>query len=733
MDGGYPLVKDLVLVGGGHAHVLVLRAWAMAPLPGVRLTLINPHPVAPYTGMLPGFVAGHYSRAEMMIDLVRLARHAGARLILDRAVGVDRLAQKVTLAGRGAVAYDLLSLDIGIESDLPDVPGFVEHGTAAKPLGGFAAAWDGFVARRLPEPQVVIVGAGVGGVELALAVRHRLQQVGVRPQVTILSRSERMLPGLGPGARRVLLAELTAAGVRMIAGATATQIGADAVTLTTGSRIPADFTIAVAGGRAQGWLSGTGLSLQDGFVAVDARLRSSDPLIFSAGDCAHMTASPRPKAGVFAVRAAPVLLHNLRAVLTGRPLRLARMQGDYLKLISLGGPRALGEKWGLHAQGSALWRLKDRIDRAFMDRFLDYPAMSLPALPSPRVEGLAEAMGTRPLCGGCGAKIGALALQRGLAVLPAPVRPEVARGAGDDAAILSSVGAEDQVITTDHLRQMLPDPFLLAELAATHALGDIWAMGAKPEVALSQITLPPASDALQGRMLAEILTAASAVFRAAGADIVGGHSSVGAELTIGFTVTGRVARPVRKGGAQPGDVLVLTKPLGSGTILAAEMAKARLTAPGQPMMGEAWAACIASMIRSLGPAAGVLAPEARAMTDVTGFGLAGHLLEMLEASGFGAQVALPSVPFLPGSVALARQGEASSVASANRAAALGRIIAPQGPEVDLLYDPQTCGGLLAALPQVALPGVVAAMAAMDEPLYVIGRVTEGPALIRVTG
>ena len=152
MRQDYPVVKDLVLIGGGHAHALVARMWAMQPLPGVRLTLINPGPAAPYTGMLPGLIAGHYARDEIMIDLVRLARHAGARVILDRVIGLNRDRREVQLAGRPPIAYDIASLDIGIASDLPDLPGYAEHAVAAKPLGGYAEAWQTFVARALPAP-----------------------------------------------------------------------------------------------------------------------------------------------------------------------------------------------------------------------------------------------------------------------------------------------------------------------------------------------------------------------------------------------------------------------------------------------------------------------------------------------------------------------------------------------------------------------------------------------------
>ena len=720
-DMTLPLVRDVVLIGGGHTHALVLRMWAMKPLPGVRLTVINPDPVAPYTGMLPGLIAGHYKREEILIDLVRLARFAGARLIMDRATGIDRAARQVFLANRPPLPYDLASLDIGITSDLPEVPGFAENAFSAKPLGAYASAWQRFVARALPSPSVVIIGGGVGGVELAMASAHRLKTAGTAPNVTLIDRGPVLLPQLSSQSRTTLAAALQAQGVTVLSSASPARAEPGRVVLADGRVLPSDFTLTVAGSRPYPWLQDTGLDLHGGYVSVDATLRSSDPLIFAAGDCAHLSHAPRPKAGVYAVRAAPVLLANLCASLTGQPLQRFDPQKNYLKLISLGEQTALADKWGLSAGGHWLWRLKDRIDAKFMAKFADYPAMTTADLPSPAVTGLAEALGDKPLCGGCGAKVGAEGLSAMMASLPRPKRPEVLAGVGDDAAILRTE-AGVQVLTTDHLRTFTCDPRLMARLTAIHALGDIWAMGAEPQVALAQLILPRLSSDLQSRMLAEIMGAAAEVFGAAGADVVGGHTSQGAELTIGFTVTGLARHPLTKGCAQAGDALILTKPIGSGTILAAEMAMARLP---DLMLGEVVAACFAQMQRPLAAASALLAPQAHAMTDVTGYGLAGHLIEVMQASGTSARLWLEAVPLMQGAEALAGAGEHSSLAPANRAALLGRIrgeglATPRGA---LLFDPQTCGGLLAAVPAARAADLVAALHATgDSEAAVIGEV-----------
>jgi len=734
-NGDWPVVKDLLLIGGGHAHALLLRRWGMDPQPGVRVTVVNPGPVAPYTGMLPGHIAGHYRREEMMIDLVRLARFAGARVVLDRVEAIDRERRRARLGSGGWLRYDVASLDIGIASDLPDLPGYAEHAVAAKPLGPYAARWEAFLADCPAAPRIVVVGGGIGGAELAMASAHRLQDMGRVAEVTLLERSAEVLPGMGAGARRALLAALSDHGVTIRTGAEPVAFGPGEVRLKGGTTLAADFMLSVAGARPQGWLAETGLALTNGFVTVGPELQSNDPAIFAVGDCAHMAHAPRPKAGVFAVRQAPVLFHNLRAVLAeSGALRRYRPQRDYLKLISTGRKAAVADRSGLPLRGRWLWHWKDRIDRKFMAKFEDYPAPPRPAIPAGAVAGLAEAMGPKPICGGCGAKVGPGALAEALAGLPPPQRADVLSGPGDDAGLLR-IGGQVQALTTDHLRAFTHDPALMARLAAIHALGDVWAMGATPQAVLAQITLPRTGAQVQADMLAEILAAATEVIRAAGGDVVGGHSSVGAELTIGFTVTGLVAGEARtKRGAKPGDALILTKPLGTGAILAAEMVAARIP---DLLLGEAVAAVFASMSQPLGVAAEILAPAARAMTDVTGFGLAGHLLEMLEGgagTGLAAEIDLAALPLLPGAEAVARAGHGSSLLPANRAAAGPFVEGGTGPRLDLIFDPQTCGGLLAAVPGAQAEAVLAELrAAGAAEAAIIGRVTEGPLGLRIRG
>lgn len=727
MQSSFPYRRDLVFVGGGHTHALILRRWGMAPLPGVRLTVIDPTPVTAYSGMLPGYVAGHYDFTELEIDLVKLTRFAGARLIMGPATAIDPEAQQITVEGRAPIPYDLVSLDIGITARMPQLPGFAAHGTPAKPLGPFGARWERFVDEvktGAQQPQIAIIGGGIAGVELALTMHHRLTTMGDRPvKVTVIDRSA-ALAGVSKRSEGILRTRLERAGIALIEQSAVAEVTADAVVLADGRTIAAALVVGAAGATPAPWIAESGLAHENGFVAVDQHLRStSHPTVFAAGDCAHMTAAPRPKAGVFAVRAAPVLEQNLRAQIAGQPTHPFKPQRSYLKLVSLGPKDALAQKGPISLAGPQMWQWKDHIDRTFMEKLQNLPAMHGPALPKDLPPAFADTpTDDQPLCGGCGSKVGPSALSNALASLAPQSVPGLVTGPGDDAAVLR-VGEQWQVISTDHLRAVVDDPDRMVRIAFYHAMGDIWAMGGTPQIALAQIILPRMDEQLQSRVLTEITAATADCTAQVGAALAGGHTSMGAELTIGFTVTGhRDQPPIPKGGAQPGDLLLLTRPIGSGTLLAAEM---QMKARGH------WIAALLDILTTpQGREAAILAQSAHAMTDVTGFGLVGHALEIARASDVGLTLNATELPLFDGAADLSHAGIRSTIYGDNRTSSQPFIDGDlSAPVSALFFDPQTCGGLLAAVPPDAAMDAIAKIESVGGHAWTIGQVTDGPARI----
>ena len=363
--------------------------------------------------------------------------------------------------------------------------------------------------------------------------------------------------------------------------------------------------------------------------------------------------------------------------------------------------------------------------------------MPAAAVPQPAAVGLAEAMAGAPLCGGCGAKIGPGALRAGIARLPAPDRADVLSVAGDDAAVLRS-GDGVQVISTDHMRMLVADPYTMARITALHALGDVWAMGAAPQAGLAQVILPRLAPRLQARDLAEITEGLARELTAAGAVLAGGHTTQGAEGVIGLTVTGLAPRALAKTGAMAGDALILTRALGSGVVMAALMQPPSVGAldPNGPMLGEAVAEALRRMLTPGGAGAAVLARDARALTDVTGFGLAGHLGEMLQPAGtapsLDAVIETASLPLLPLAQALAQAGVRAHLDAANRAGAPPIMGLPNPSLAALLHDPQTAGGFLAAVaPDLAKATLAALHAAGEAEAAIIGHLEPGTGVIHL--
>src|SRR5438105_9855924 len=303
--------QDLVLVGGGHAHVHVLKSFGMRPMPGVRVTLLARDVETPYSGMLPGYVAGHYSFAECHIDLRRLARFAGARLIHDEAIGLDRARRQVRCRNHPPIRYDLVSLDIGSTPRLGDVPGAAEHTVSVKPIDHFGERWEALLerARDLGHLRLALVGGGAGGVELALSAQHRLAALlKTPPEVTLVTR-EGLLPSHNKRVQLRFAQILAERGIRVVAGNPIVRVEPSRLIAADGVEIGFDEALWVTEAAGAPWLADTGLPLDArGFLVIDETLRSpADPAIFAAGDIATMPAHPRDQSGVFAVRAGPPL------------------------------------------------------------------------------------------------------------------------------------------------------------------------------------------------------------------------------------------------------------------------------------------------------------------------------------------------------------------------------------------------------------------------------------------
>ena len=367
-------MKRLLLVGGGHAHVEVLRRFGHSPMPDVDITLISPGRNTVYSAMLPGLVAGHYGWRACHIDLEVLSRFAGARFLRDIAVGIDTERQVVRCADTIEVPYDVVSLDVGSAPDVHSIGNAGRVALPRKPVDRFLAGWDGVVqSAGERDLSMAVIGADVESVELCLAMQYRLAQRAPHRQVrfTLLGLDDGILSRQNAGVRRRLRRILRERNVSVRARSVVAAVGEHELVLEDGDRVAADRAVWIAGRSAPRWLGEGGLRTDTaGLVLTDECLRCvGHAYVFAVGDAAATSGYAEPTSGVRAVRQGPPLAENLRLVLRGQPPRAVEHHAAGLQLIGTGDHYAIASWGGLSAEGAWVWRWKDSIDRRFVDRY----------------------------------------------------------------------------------------------------------------------------------------------------------------------------------------------------------------------------------------------------------------------------------------------------------------------------------------------------------------------------
>ncbi|MEM8807549.1 MAG: selenide, water dikinase SelD [Cyanobacteria bacterium P01_G01_bin.38] len=748
-----PIHTDLLLVGGGHTHAIVLRKIGMEGLPpGVRVTLITNLTDTPYSGMLPCHISGLYGFDDSHIDLRPLTRFANCRLFMDEMIGLDVETQQVICRDHPPVRYDVLSIDIGSTPTKSAVPGATEHAISAKPVPQLLRAWDYYVSGLEAErtATIGIVGGGVGGVELALNMQVRLWNALKQHDpkyldkvvVHLFHRGEHLANGRSRRTQRQIEKLFRDRNLRTHLGESVCAVepagSQKQVRCESGLTVTCDRVFWVTNASAPDWIAQTNLSTDDkGFILVKDTLQTcSHPNIFAAGDIATLKNHPRPKAGVFAVRQGPPLHENLQRMLSGQPLKPFKPQSQYLNIIDTGTGTAIASRGPFSAESKLFRRWKDWIDGNFMALFNEFPEMgageqgsrgsrgsrgervrkrgiqaSNPKSSPPPSSSLSPLPTTHyppptPPCAGCASKVSSTVLTQTLARLKAdfpdiltwPHHDNIYAGldAPDDAAIIRVPPGKLAVHTVDHFRAMIDDPYVFGQICVNHCLSDLFAMGAAPHSVLAIATLPYATDAKQTETLYQLLSGTYQALTQSKTFLVGGHTTEGPELALGFSCNGWVDpdQILRKGGMQPGQALILTQPIGTGTLFAADMQKAA--------KGRWIEAAVAQMVQSNQAAVTCLRQHGvTACTDVTGFGLAGHLWEMVRASEVAVELDLSALPMLDGAQESLSAGFYSSLHARNQAVAKQiqtvRSLDHQ-LSYQLLFDPQTAGGLLATVP-----------------------------------
>lgn len=370
--------KHLLLIGGGHSHVEVIRRLGLDPEPGVAVTLVSPDRHTPYSGMLPGFIAGHYRFEDCHIDLETLCHSAGITRVEGAITSLDPQRRSARCSDGTEQAFDLVSIDSGSTPVIAGIPGAAHHGIPVKPVAAFLDYWAGLraAARQATTAlHIAVVGAGAGGIELALAMQHCISSDGGRARFTLISDGPAILAAHPPAVQGRFDAIMRRRGIALRLHAPVQSAATEGLVLVGGEHLPADHIIWVTGAAAPAWPRNGGLQTDAaGFIVVNPYLQSpSHHCVFASGDIASMLAAPRPKSGVYAVRQGPPLAENLRRALRGEPLLEYRPQRRALALISSGDRYAVASYGPISFGGAWVWRWKDRIDTAFMQRYRSTP------------------------------------------------------------------------------------------------------------------------------------------------------------------------------------------------------------------------------------------------------------------------------------------------------------------------------------------------------------------------
>jgi len=753
--------RRILLIGAGHTNLHIVRMWAQTPIPDASLTLLSPFPCATYSGMLPGTLAGNYSPADMEIDLYQLTKFAGVNLIIDEAVSMNAAEKEVRFRERPPMHFDLASIGVGSVprqmERLKTHPGFVP----IKPMFTALQRLDAAIHQQTTDPiRIAIIGGGAAGVEVAMCVDHRVRSARGSAQLTLVDAHSRILGGFRDRTIRLAERELKTRGIDLRCGSRVTGHQDLDLIFDDGGTLTADIVIWVTGACPPEFLQHVNLAKSEsGFLKIRHTLQSIDnDSVFVVGDSAELVGESIDRAGVYAVRQGPILWQNLNRSLNGLAMIHYKPQRDFLRLLATGDGRAIAQwKW-LSGIGSHWWKLKDRIDSKFMNMHRPSSTMKLSAIKSSTTmspsahSNLADPSNDaapKMRCRGCGGKTSARVLNRVLRKLRTewPSAPDGFLQSDDTALLPRGLTntSSTNAVSVDYFPAFLDDPWLTGRIAAIHALSDLWASGVRPTAAVAMVTLPEGSLEQQSELLHYVLSGAVRELTAANAVLVGGHTTNGDELSVGFTVFGnapainhdtsemRQSLPFSKANLRPGQQLILTKPIGTGVIMAANelhIAQARSVT-----------SAIAMMLNS-NQRASAIASEAgvAAATDVTGFGLAGHLLEMCQQSGVSVELMLSDIPLLPSASVLMTNGIRSSLYDENKAAVEDFIISNMAvnqqsetfAQMQAIYDPQTSGGLLISVEQAAASRVVSNLVVAGYPdAAIIGCVTELSTTVKI--
>ena len=694
-----PITNDLVLIGGGHSHLSVLMKLSKRPINGNRITLITNEIDTPYSGMIPGYIEGIYSWRDSHIDLYRLCLKLNVRFIHAEVERVSAHEKEIYFKDRPKIKFDVLSINTGIQSNNREIKGAAKYCLPVKPISKLA---NNFLNKITNFKSIAFIGGGAGSVELALAIKKRFLNINQDIKITIITGKRGLLSTFPQKTKLTSLKTLEKFKIDIIEYKRVLEVKPKQIILSDKSMLKIDKAILSTNSMTPKWLAKSDILLtKDNYILVNKSFQTNYKYVFASGDVIDFNNQNLKKAGVFAVRSGKPLAINIKQFILGKKLVEYKFNKNYLALIGTSKRSAIATKYNLTFNSRFFFYLKKYIDQNFIKKFSDFKIRKKFTLEALKTDVLNIFVKHKEKitdendimqCKGCAAKVPLNALKQAL--------PKDIVSTSEDA--VSVPGQPELYQTVDMISSIITDPFLLGKIAANHSISDMVSVNSKITSAMMILQLPLSKTEINSRDLEQVLLGANEIFKTIDCPLIGGHTMIGKDKDpiIGFSILGQKQKKIKimknRRKIKTKDLLILTEKVGSGLIFAGINnylidSYFQTDVIKQMIKGNLNFGKISNHLNIL------------SMTDITGFGLANHLLNLIKRdnSKTGLTIYPNKIPLFEGVNECLNKDIKSSLFKSNYDIAQKDIIYKRDKSKldNILYDPQTVGGIAFIIPQ----------------------------------
>ncbi len=658
--------KDLVLIGGGHSHLNVLKSFTMDKIDGLRITLISDVYETPYSGMLPGFVENDYSLDDIQIDLYKICYHGNFRFINCKVNKIDGNKNLIYFKNRPPLNFDYLSINIGINNDTKTIKNADKYALKLKPISKINY---NEIINNLEGKKVGIIGSGPAGVEISLALKKRYNKI----DIFLFTGKSGLLSNYSNSSKNSILKNLTDANINVIWKDEVSEVSKNKIVTKSSKVYLIDRAILSTNGVPPKWLKKTNLVLsREGFIQTNKKLQTNFNHIFASGDIINFSDKNLTKSGVYAVKSGSVLTKNIRNIILNKPLFSYHPQKYYLSIIGLSNGKALAYKFKLHFTSKLILNLKKFIDLRFINKFKLYN----------KIDNKKNIMD----CKGCASKINLTTLKSTL--------PKGIIKSSEDATQITK--GSSYVNSIDMITSIVTDPFLLGKISANHALSDIYASFAKPLSALMILQLPKSSQSIHSNDLKQIQEGAKLVLNENSCLLSGGHTMIGEDENpvIGFSIIGKKFK-ISNNKINDKDLVILTEKLGTGVIFAGVNSN---------VISSKYIKYVSNQLENGNIKLGKILNQINPLeaTDITGYGLGNHLINLINRNRYikGITILKNKIKIFEGVNECLQKNVNSSFYEQNLNYGKNKVFFNNNDLINkIFFDPQTVGGIAFIIPQ----------------------------------